>query len=170
MRGRDKATPQGRRFFKQLKELAKLQVRVGYQRGGDSDPESGADIVDIAAWNELGTEHIPSRPFLRQSVDKNRKLITAGCREQIGKLVEGKATTRDVLEELGKMQIDLIRREIRTGGFAPNAPITVHGGWMRNQKSGKPFYVKGKKSDTPLIDTGRLRSAIQFVIEAKGDD
>ncbi|MBR1821501.1 MAG: hypothetical protein IJ769_07760 [Clostridia bacterium] len=55
-----------------------------------------------------------------------------------------------------------------TGGhFAPNAGITVEGGWMWNRIAHKPFKVKGKGSSTPLIDTGSLRSSITHVIEGK---
>ena len=73
----DRYTPEGRRFMKELKELAKLEVRVGYQHGKKKHKPSSAggkevDMCDIAAWNELGTETIPSRPFLRDSVDKHK--------------------------------------------------------------------------------------------------
>ena len=44
--------------------------------------------------------------------------------------------------------------------FAPNAPITINGGWMRNKVNRKAFKVKGKKSTRPLIDEGRLRDSI----------
>ena len=41
----------------------------------------------------------------------------------------------------------------------PNAPITIKGGWMRSKK-GKLFYIKGKGSDNPLIDTGFLKMSV----------
>ena len=44
--------------------------------------------------------------------------------------------------------------------FAPNAPITINGGWMRNKVNGKVFKVKGKGSSRPLVDEGRLRGSI----------
>jgi len=169
MPGRDKVTPQGKQFFKQIKELKKLHVRVGFQHGKESDPESGADLADIAMWNELGTEHAPPRPFLRQSVENNAAHIKAMCAAQLKKIVKGQATARDALQALGVMQKALVQNTIKTGDFEPNAPITVHGGWMR-RKGGKAFYIKGKKSNQPLIDTGRLRQSVQYIIEAKRDD
>ena len=66
----DRVTPDGVKFQKMLKELAEKEVRVGFQHGKATE-EDGTDICDIAAWNELGTVHIPARPFLRQSVDDN---------------------------------------------------------------------------------------------------
>jgi hypothetical protein len=166
MPGRDKVTPKGKDFFKQIAELEKLQVRVGFQQGTASS--GGADIVDVAAWNELGTEHSPPRPFLRQSVEKYEGQIAAMCKQQLARIVKGQATAQDALQALGVMQKGLIQKEIQSGGFTPNAPITIEGGWM--WRNGRAFYVKGKKSSQPLIDTGRLRQTVNFVIKAKGDD
>ena len=166
MPGRDRVTPNGKKFFKEIEELKKLQVRVGFQQGAESS--DGVDLVDIAAWNEMGTEYIPSRPFLRQSVDKSEAVIAATCKKMIVAIVRGQATARDALQQIGVMQKGLVQDTIKTGDFEPNAPITVHGGWM--QRNGKAFYVKGKGSDQPLIDTGRLRQSVSFVIKEKGGD
>jgi hypothetical protein len=175
MPGRDKTTKQGKTFFKQIDELKKLQVRVGFtaaKRGYgqrhenvSADDEDGVTIAEIAAWNELGTYNIPPRPFLRQSVDNNRDNIRAMCKEAMSAIVEGKATAQKALAMLGALQVGLVQSEIKRGGFEPNARITVEGGWMRNKKSGKAFYVKGKKSAQPLIDTGRMRQSVHYVIE-----
>lgn len=72
----DVLTPEGRRFERILQELADKEVAVGFQHG-EAAEDDGTDICDIAAWNELGTEHTPSRPFLRKSVDENEEKIDA---------------------------------------------------------------------------------------------
>jgi hypothetical protein len=168
MPGRDRVTPNGKTFFKQIDELKKLQVRVGFQQGSES--EDGADLVDIAAWNEMGTDYIPPRPFLRQSVDNNGAEIAATCRRLIAGIVKGNLTARKALEEIGVMQKRIIQRTIKEGGFTPNAPITIEGGWLR-RKGGKAVFIKGKGSPaTPLIDTGRMRQSVNFVITEKGGD
>ena len=42
-------------------------------------------------------------------------------------------------------------------GISPgNAPLTVHGGWIRSFSSGKPVHVEGKGFDKPMYDTGEL--------------
>ena len=152
MPARDKVTPQGKAFFKQIEELAKLQVRVGFQAGETTD--DGVSITDIAAWNELGTAHSPPRPFLRQSVENNEAQIKAMCKAQINKIVKGEATARDALQALGVMQKALVQKTIKSGDFEPNAPSTV--------------AIKG--SDKPLIDTGRMRQSVSYVIKEKGAD
>jgi hypothetical protein len=168
MPGRDRITPEGKRFLKQIAELAKLEVRVGFQAGAAAS-DDGVDMVDIAAWNELGTAHSPPRPFLRQSVDNNEAQIVAMCKAQVRAIVKG-ATAQVALQTIGAMQKGHIQKEIKDGGFIENAPITIEGGWMKNKKSGKPFYVEGKKSAQPLIDSGRMRQSVNFVIQEKGAD
>ena len=53
------------------------------------------------------------------------------------------------------------------GTWAPNSKLTVEGGWAVNKKSGKPFFTKGKKSSTPLIDTGEFRQSVISVVKRK---
>ena len=86
---RDTMTADGKRLEKLLKELGQMEVRIGIQemssdgqgkydgekifaKGGTRDEtgkivDSDVSLIDIAMYNELGTEHIPSRPFLRDS-------------------------------------------------------------------------------------------------------
>jgi len=166
----DKMTPEGIRFMKELKELARLEVFVGYQRG-KKQSDDGHDLVDIAAWNELGAKkgrkgEIPPRPFLRQTFDKNQEKIAQAIGMSPQNLQNG-ATAQQIAGQLGALMEGLIQEEIPEGGFVPNAPITLEGGWMRTE-GGKPFYVEPKKSDVPLIDTGQLRQSVHHVVRAKG--
>ena len=73
---KDKMTPEGIRFQRMLKELADKEVRIGFQHGKATE-EDGTDVCDVAAWNELGTVNMPSRPFLRKSVDENEGKINS---------------------------------------------------------------------------------------------
>lgn len=147
---RDRMTPEGIRFQKMLNELAEKEVRIGFQRGAATE-DDGTDICDVAAWNELGTVNIPSRPFLRKSVDENVDKINAFLKGQKKKLISG-ADAEQVLKEIGLFQKDLIQEKITEGSFAPNAPSTV----------------RKKKSSKPLVDTGRMRQSVNYVIQRKG--
>jgi len=149
----DKITAEGKKFFKELEELQKLQVRVGFQHGKEEDG-NGADMADVAMWNELGTVRSPPRPFLRQSVDNNVDTIKAMCKTQLKEIAEGKKTAREALQAIGVTQKGLVQHTIRSGNFVANAPATV----------------KKKKSDKPLIDTGRMRQSVNYVILGKGGD
>ena len=147
----DRLTPEGRRLMQTLKELGDLEVRIGFQHG-EATEEDGTDICDIAAWNELGTVHAPSRPFMRQSVDDNEAKINSFLKTQKRRLLAGESA-QQVLNSIGIFQKGLIQKNIVDGHFVPNAPATVS--------------MKG--SDRPLIDTGRMRQSVNFVIKRKGD-
>lgn len=146
----DKVTADGRRFQKMLKEMAEMEVRVGFQRGKATE-DNGTDVCDIAAWNELGTVNMPSRPFLRKSVDENESKINNFLQSKKKDLVRG-VSAEKVLKEIGIFQKDLIQEKITEGDFAPNAESTI----------------KKKGSSKPLIDTGRMRQSVNFVIQKKG--
>lgn len=146
----DRITPEGERFFKEIEKLVKLTVRVGYQQGAAQE-DDGTDTLDVAMWNELGTSRAPSRPFMRQSVDNNEKKINDFLRLQLQRLAEGKTTAEDIYTQIGVFQKGLIQQTIRDGDFVPNAPSTI----LR------------KGSDKPLIDTGKMRQSVAFVIKEK---
>ena len=142
---------------KELEELEKLQVRIGFQRGAALD-DDGVDMVDIAMWNELGTErngkpHIPSRPFLRQSVDNNADKIKAFIKKELDGIGQTK-TAKQVLQKLGLRQKSLVQETINNGDFTKNKPATV----------------ARKKSAQPLVDSGQMLASVNFVIEEKGAD
>lgn len=149
-RTRDRITPEGQRFFRELAELKELEVRVGFQRG-KAQEEDGTDICDVAAFNELGTDHIPARPFIRQSVDDNESKINSFLKEEVKDFAQGKSAEQ-ILKEIGIFQKDLMQDKITSGSFAPNAESTI----------------KKKGSSKPLVDTGRMRQSVNYAIQKKG--
>lgn len=154
MAGHDKITAEGKQFFKQIEELKKLQVRIGYQQGAAQD-DNGVDMVDIAMFNELGTARSPSRPFLRQSTDANKSNIEKFCKTQLQKLTQG-GTAEEILNSIGVMQKGLIQDTITKSPSwaAPNADSTIK--------------RKRKGSDVPLIDSGTMLQSVNYVVVPKG--
>lgn len=150
--GHDRITPEGKKFFKQIEELKKLQVRVGYQQGAATD-ENGVDMVDIAMFNELGTSRAPARSFMRQSADSNKNAIDKMCKAQLQQVAKG-GTAEQALNALGVMQTGLIQDTITNspGWATPNAEATV----------------KKKGSDVPLIDSSKMLQSPHHVIVPKG--
>lgn len=147
---KDKMTPEGIQFQRMLKEIADKEVRIGFQHGKATE-EDGTDVCDVAAWNELGTVNMPSRPFLRKSVDENEGKINSFLQSKMKDLVRG-VSAEQVLKEIGIFQKDLIQEKITEGSFAPNAESTV----------------RQKGSSKPLIDSGRMRQSVNYVIQKKG--
>lgn len=145
----DRMTVAGRRFQNMLKELERNEVYVGFQHG-EASQDNGTDICDVAAWNELGTVNMPSRPFLRNSVDENEAKIDSFIQSKKGDFVRS-VSAEQVLKEIGIFQKDLIQEKITEGDFAPNAESTI----------------KKKGSGKPLIDTGKMRQSVNYVIRKK---
>ena len=146
----DRMTKEGEKLMRELETLKRTQVRVGF-RQGEAQEENGVEIVDVAMWNELGTSSTPSRPFMRDSVDKHIDAIQDFCMKQGKQVVEGKITAQQCLNAIGVYQKGLVQTEIRDGEFEPNAPSTI----------------KKKGSDHPLIDTGTMRQSVSYVITDK---
>lgn len=149
----DRLTPEGKKFFKEIEKLTKMQVRVGYQQGKNFHEEDGkkVDILDVAMFNELGTSRIPSRPFMRDSVDDNAESITKFCQSQLKSVTNGSKDAESALKAIGAMQVGLVQKTIKDGSFTPNAPSTI----------------EKKGSDKPLIDTGLMRQSVHYVITDK---
>ena len=89
---------------------------------------------------------------MRKSVDDNEEKIIAFCQAQLAKLCDGTTTAEKILREIAVFQKGLIQETIAEGDFEPNAPSTI----------------RKKKSDKPLIDTGRMRQSVMTVIDKKG--
>lgn len=99
-----------------LEDFKRLEVRIGIQQGESS--EDGVDLVDIAMFNELGTVHIPSRPFLRDSVDANAAQINAFLQSMKKEIIKG-GSAENVLKKIGVFQKGLVQEEITKGNFVP---------------------------------------------------
>lgn len=143
-------TPEGKRYFAELKKLAQLEVVVGFQEGDTY--EDGTSLAEVAAYNEFGSSDTPARPFMRQSFEGHQAELKAAC-EQVNKVIASGGTAEEALKKLGVTVKGLVQAEIVEGDFAPNAPSTI-------QKKG---------SEQPLIDTGHMRQSVNYVIRrAKG--
>ena len=149
--GHDRLTPEGRRFFAEMEKLRSKRVFIGFQAGKVID-DCGVDMAQIAMFNELGTSTAPARPFLRQTADENLDDIKAFGGEKIQDIAEG-GMAEDALKQLGVYGKGLVQEQIKNGTFEPNAPSTI----------------RRKKSDKPLIDTGKMRQSVNFVIKKKGE-
>lgn len=149
---RDEYTAEGRQFQKTLEELNKLACFIGFQHGNGTE-EGGTDLCGRAAWNELGTSRgIPSRPFIRNTVDLHQDEINQMLDKMAEQVING-ATAEQVLRQMGLYLKRQMQKEIKNGEYVPNAPETV----------------RKKKSDKPLIDLGKMYDGVLYQIKKKGD-
>lgn len=142
-------TPEGKRIMKEMNKLLTLEVQVGFQ-AGEAQYENGADLCEIAAYNEYGGSDRPARPFMRQSFENHEAELQAAC-DAVNKTIASGGTAEAALKKLGVIAKGLVQDEIVNGGFEPNAESTI----------------ARKGSATPLIDSGFMRQSVNFYIKQR---
>lgn len=140
----DSTTPEGKKLIAEIEKFNSMEAVAGFPNGPD-------DVVAIAAYNEFGTSTIPPRPFIQQTMTKHEGEISETFASAVAQVMGG-ATAEDALNQIGKTFKEMIQAEISSGDFAPNAPETV----------------AKKGSSTPLIDTGRMRDSVDYLVRSKG--
>lgn len=149
----------GKKFREELKRIAGASefLEVGFFPV--SVYSNGLPVAQVAEWQEFGTYNIPVRAFFRTTMHNNEKVygvFLAQC------LKKNNYNIDLSFEELGnKVKYD-VQDSIEYWDTPPNAPITINGGWMKNKKSGKAFYVEGKGFDNPLVWTNTLQDAVRW--------
>jgi hypothetical protein len=119
----------------------------------DHDGKEGAlTLVQVATYNEMGTETIPSRPFIRGTGSMHKNEIKVFTEKLYQQVLHGKRTIPDALERLGEYVRGLIRRRIQDGIPPANAQSTI----------------ARKGSSKPLIDTGQLVGGINYQVHEEG--
>jgi len=134
----------------------KPTVTVGIHEGegsrvhGDGSP---ATIIEIATWLEFGSRRTPARSFIGAWFDEAEPQLRKDFLAMMEQAVAGKFTSDQILEQLGQKMVGEIQQRMSAGIGPPLAASTVR------QKKG---------SSTPLIDTGVLRSSIQYRVNTGG--
>lgn len=93
--------------------------------------------------------NIPERSFLRAGFDKNVDAVTTKIETLLNDVFRFGVNPHVFAEAIGQEFAGLIQMELRDLNSPGNAPLTV----------------ANKKSDNPLINTGRLVGAIDYKVE-----
>lgn len=120
------------------------QVKIGFL---DADDE----VLRRAIANELGLGRVPSRPFMRRTIDKHKKEISTFAINAAMKVMSGRMSKPTMMEKIGKFVATIMRQEIDTAGSwaAPLATETLA------RKAGHDV----------LIDSGEMYHDIAFKVE-----
>ena len=144
--------------------LAKLHVEIGL-------PESAsARNRFLLALHERGAPgaHIPPRPVVRPALNDAETQsaiqdgLLAACKAAAQGDLDG---VTDGFEQAGQAGVDGIHEYIDSGIEPGNAPLTIHGGWIRNFISQRPVHVEGKGFDKPMYATGELYRSFGFEVK-----
>lgn len=121
-------------------------VKVGFLAGAKYP--DGTPIAQVAFWNEFGTIRAPSRPFFRGMIADKSPGWGAALQKNL------KATDYNSEQTLGLMGQgikDQLTESIVNWSEPPNADSTV----------------ARKGFNDPLIDTGEMQRAPDFVVETE---
>lgn len=152
-----KRTDKIRQVIKSVSDLGNVRIMAGWVRPGQKHGDTKLTMSQLAYVMEYGVKvakrpYIPPRPMLRITW----RLKSKNWVQQAGKLaksvLEGKAKGNTMPHKLGALIADDIKDVMSTSSlFAENRPSTV-------RKKGK---------NTPLIDTGELRDAVDYVVNPR---
>jgi phage gpG-like protein len=148
---------------KSLRKLEKSQVLAGVpaEKAGRDSSESGNEINNAALGyiHNYGapTANIPARPFMEPGIKDNADQITPYLGKAAEAAISGDAAgVHKNLMSAGIKAASGIKRKIDVGPFVPLKPGTLAARRRR-----------GRTGIKPLLDTGKLRNAISFVIREK---
>lgn len=141
------------RIRKLLAKYKEAYVTIGVHDDAGEYPGSNApSVIEVALWNEFGTETIPSRPFIRTAVSGNEAKINSWRGEVMDNILFKGWTIEKALEAMGlRIQI-LIQNQIKSNMAPENAASTT-----------KAKAAKGRPTVT-LIDTGLLLRSITYQV------
>ena len=129
-----------------------MALRIVYKRvpaqGSNLSRAKNAQVLEIARKLRGRIMKIPERSFLRSTFDGQRATLGTAVERVVGKVATGKAKAEEAAQKFAHLAETVFRRGLLAVKEPPNAPLTV----------------KIKKSDQPLVDSGRLRASIRSVV------
>jgi hypothetical protein len=142
-----------RKLYKRIEEMHSVRARVGVlsSKGGEKAHGNGdATVVEVAAFHEFGTEHVPERSFIRSTFYSRR---AAQLKQKVAEItraiVAGAIDVRKGVGLLGAWGAGEVKNTITQTDIAP--PLA-------------PATVEAKGSSQPLVDTGQLLGSITWEV------
>lgn len=139
-----------------LKEITRIQkalikkgrVKVGFPKNSGSY-DDGTNVVDVAIWNEFGTENIPARSFMRTAIAEHKKEYRDLGIQMAKDIIKGKGSIREGLQMIGLVAASDIQNKITEIQEPALAESTI----------------ERKGSTKPLINTGKLRQSVTYEVD-----
>lgn len=132
-----------------------MVIAIGFPRSlrtrNSAKYPNGTSVVDVAIWNNFGTDTIPSRPFMQKSKPEiilNTKKMRL---DLMRKVRAGQIGAMKAADQIGAIAASVVQRVITRFNNPPNAPSTI----------------KAKGVDNPLIDTGLMRKSVTWEVRNK---
>jgi hypothetical protein len=173
-----------KRILQSVKKMHKgARVKVGFMHQEGTYEDSDVTVVDVAIWNEFGTETIPERPFMRQTSQKMQPRMEQLSEKLLIKYIEGKTSIDSALDVMGLTMVSAYKNAINNWTSPPNAPATIlqkarkagrakiESDIKRRTKKGESRESAEKSAmagyDNPLVDTGQMMQSVTYEKEIK---
>lgn len=146
--------------LKGVRALTTKEVLVGIPSTTAGRTDTPINNAEIGYLMETGSpaQNIPERPFLVPGVENAQDKFIPHLKAAGLSALEGKTALieRD-FDRAGIVAANAVKAKIADGDFTPLSPRTL-------QKR----RAKGRTSEKPLNDTGKMREAVGHVIRKKG--
>lgn len=137
---------------KLIKELKSVKgVKCGYLK--DAKYPNGFSLIANALLQEYGNGKVPPRPFMRNTLKRQKEWVKYVNEMFNANQDETGIPLKTIVKTVGLMMKDAMQDSIDSNIPPPNKPSTV----------------KKKGSSHTLIDTGTLRSSIQYEVIENND-
>lgn len=142
------------KIIKKLRSIDRSFTMAGIFRDAGTYPGRPWPVAQIGFWQEFGTRTIPSRPWMRSTIDTNIKRIDKLTKQLEFELLTRNTSVKDALDELGLNLQIMLQKRIQTAQrwAVPLAPSTI----ASKLKGG------GVRGPVPLIRTAKMLRSIQF--------
>src|SRR5437870_274763 len=140
-------------LVKRLDKLNSMEVEVGFFEEDRYGPENhNLPVATVAAMNEFGTKHNPTRPFMSDTFSDrtNQLLMAVEMRSIYLDVLKGGNASQRLMKSLGKL-------------VAEQMQITIQQYAAAGGNSKRTIERKGGR-DTPLIDTNKMLESVKFHI------
>jgi hypothetical protein len=135
-------------FIGYLRSSGFYKNKANRKKGEKAKPITMAQLAAIQVYGTTDGR-IPPRDFMNGAIERHGKEIEKMVKKLSAMIVLGKMDSKRALGIIGQFVKDKMVATIDEGGFKPNAPSTV----------------ARKGSSKPLVDTGQLRGAIDWVVK-----
>lgn len=140
-----------KKLKRELKKSGKSFVKVGIfgERADAAHAGTEKSNVEIAGFQEFGTKTIPSRSYIRATVDAEKGKIRQLQKKLAEQIIKRRTTEVQGLNLIGSFVTGAMQKRIQ-GGLSPAL---------------KPATIKRKGSSKPVLDTGQIVQSLTWVVE-----
>lgn len=139
-------------ILEQMLELKGMKARAGYvPPASNAKYPDGKKVAKVAAIQEYGSGHQPSRGYMRMTIFRSRHAIQALETAEIEKVIAGAQAPVQALANVGAYILGLFRAQLASAASWA-APLD-------------PDTIRQKGSATPLHETETLSKALSWTVK-----